>query len=178
MSEAMRPVLLYVLPFGFGAIMLFMPAILQVSFFTATILGMIQGFFFRQPWFRQRLGLLPIVKPGGPSTLDDLMRDLPGAASNKQPKLRVVPRYQAPTVKGVVDAVGKSTSVDGEPKKSFVTTMKADFSKARKELYGKVGMGDTAEKKGARSKSFVQSADAYERKRKAQKKEEKKFRDH
>jgi hypothetical protein len=178
MSETMRPVLLYVLPFGFGAIMLFMPAILQVSFFTATILGMIQGFFFRQPWFRERLGLLPIIKPGGPSTLDELMSDMPGMPLSKKPKLRVVPKYQAPTVKGVVDAVGKSASIDGQPKKSFMATMKDDFAKAKKDVYSKVSMDDTTDKKGTRSKSFVQSADAYERKRKAQKKEEKKFRDY
>jgi hypothetical protein len=79
-------------------------------------------------------------------------------------------------VKGVVSAVDVSTSVDGKPKKAFITSVKDDFLKARSDLYSKVGMGDEAEKKGGRSKSFLQSADAYERKRKAQKKEDKRFR--
>jgi hypothetical protein len=171
----MRPVLLYVLPVGFTFIMLFMPAILQISFCCATVLGMTQAFFFRQTWFREAMGLLPIVKPNGPSTLEDLLGPPPGTSPTK-PKLRVVPKYQAPTVKGVIDEVDRSQSVDGKSKKPFITSMKDDFLKARSDLYGKVGMGDEAEKKGGRSKSFIASADAYERKRKAQKKEEKRFR--
>jgi hypothetical protein len=136
---------------------------------------MTQAFFFRQPFFREALGLLPIVKPNGPSTLEDLLAPSPSPSTTK-PKLRVVPKYQAPTVKGVVDAVDKSKSIDGKAKKPFITSVKDDFLKARSDLYSKVGMGDEAEKKGARSKSFTQTADAYERKRKAQKKEEKRFR--
>jgi hypothetical protein len=174
----MRPVLLYVMPVVFSGVMLVMPAILQVSFFAATVLGMMQAFLFKNPRFRQAMGLLPIVKPNGPTTLDPFTKTLtvPSKASTPKKRLRVVPAYQPPSVSSVVNGVSNTTTIDGKPKKGMFEGVKDDFKTAQKEIMNKVGMGDKTDKKGARSDSFIKSADAYEKKRKAEKQHDKDIR--
>ncbi|KAF2418398.1 hypothetical protein EJ08DRAFT_683895 [Tothia fuscella] len=120
-SAITRPLLLWVLPGVMGTFLLFMPGVLQVSFFVASLWGLGQGYLFRSKWFRETMGLKPLIRPGSPAT--DVSTSANGISGpgksgrslkfgkaapvekdSLRRKLNIVPTapmsaYQAPTVK-------------------------------------------------------------------------------
>lgn len=176
MSEIMKPVLLYVMPGVFGLFLIFMPAVLQVSFFTAATLGMIQGYVFRQPGFREKMGLLPIIPPGTPPPNTKAAQR--AQTSSSPSKLRVVtpkPQYSAPTVKSTIDEADS----DLLSKMGPVGTAWKDIKKSMDEIWVKANKISSARpnatlggKESKRDMRELERALGYEKRRKVERERE------
>lgn len=63
MSEKVKKAILYIAPSASAIFTLPLPAALQLSFIFTGVIAMMQTHFFRQPWFRQMLGIHPLPGP-------------------------------------------------------------------------------------------------------------------
>ena len=87
MNPSMRTLFQYILPGTSVFITYFMPAALQVTFLTTSLLSLTQVFLFRQDWFRDALGVAKMVQHPPPGA--------PGSVQNRYPGVITV--YQSPS---------------------------------------------------------------------------------
>ncbi|KAL8733186.1 MAG: hypothetical protein Q9181_003669 [Wetmoreana brouardii] len=71
-AATIRPELVKLFKWGLPMIstivMLFWPAMIQMTFFCTSIVALLQAFFFKQPWFRDYLGVHPLPSPATPTS--------------------------------------------------------------------------------------------------------------
>jgi hypothetical protein len=183
LSDIMKPVMLYVLPGVFGLFLIFMPAVLQVSFFTAATLGMAQGYIFRQPGFRAKMGLLPIIPPGtappSPPNSKAALRATAAASGKSPAKLRILtpqPRYAPPTATAGAGARAPAAEADkleklgtlGAAWRDTKTSMETIWQRANEMTAVKSG----AVKGSKRDKRELDRALSYEKRRKGERERE------
>jgi YidC/Oxa1 family membrane protein insertase len=169
----MKPVLLYVMPAMMALFMVWQPVALQLSFLTSMILGVAQNQLFRRPWFREQFNMPPIIKP--PTSDAELAQE---QSQSQLSNLKVIPpklKYQPPTAQGTINATTGIKTKSAPAEKGIIGGMKSEFKGAAHELqkkFNSFAATNTSSSKSTRPKSFVQSAEAYERRRKQEKKEE------
>lgn len=165
LSSLQKKFLLYLLP---GVAVLFtiaQPATVQLSFFTASSLGMLQARILRNERFREIMGLAPIVHQGNVKPIDPSAIDI---------KARVtVPgqfKYEPPTVQSSISDAGRinAKTLNQSP----IAKLKNSYLETRKELKDfkdgvlkRAGLyqENTATRK--ESKQFLKRAEEYEKRR-------------
>jgi len=158
----MKPIMLYVLPCFFTLITAWQPAALQLTFFVTMLIGIGQSFLLRNARFRQWAGLHPIVKP---STKAQMARQ---RQLSSLTRLNMVNAYQAPTM-------GPAFT---QQKKGLWGTLKSQWEEARQDTMKRISeaRGEAPAKPGDRPKSFLKSAEEYEKRRQKEIKADKEFR--
>ena len=154
--------------------MVWQPVALQLSFLTSMILGVAQNQLFRRPWFREQFNMPPIIKPA-PSDVELAQEQSQAQLS----KLKVIPanlKYEPPTAQGTISAATAIKTKSQPAGKGIIGGMKSEFAGAAQEFKKKIDSFAATNKsqnsKSARPKSLVQSAEAYEKRRKQERKEE------
>ncbi|KAK5013347.1 dihydroorotase, partial [Cryomyces antarcticus] len=147
--QNLQPMMLKFMLYGAPALMftfmLWMPACLQLSFATASVLGILQARLLQNPDIRARLGIAPIVRaatapaestpppPAGARTIDATARSRPASMDST---------YEAPTVAssiaGSAPASASAGDVEGTPDKGVFqrasTSVRSTVSGARSEM--------------------------------------------
>jgi YidC/Oxa1 family membrane protein insertase len=156
MSPAAMKAFSYGLPALSFLVTLWLPASVQLSFFVAGILSYIQSALFRNPKFRDRIGItaLPAPTPAGPTTS--------GASSG--PKLTVLDQNGAP----VYSAPRQPTTIIEGFRKEVSTTINDVKESAKKTVEAAKEYTGQSAANGKRSKRELQEADKYEKKRQAE----------
>ncbi|TKA57604.1 hypothetical protein B0A49_10087 [Cryomyces minteri] len=187
LQPTMLKFMLYGAPALMFTFMLWMPACLQLSFATASVLGILQARLLQNPDIRARLGIAPIVRavtapagsapppPAGPRTINATARSRPA---------NMDPTYEAPTVAssiaGSAPASASVVAAEGTSDKGVFqrasTSVRSTVSGARSEMAGVASefkktvssyrnKGDTPSKDGEKSAAFIKQAKAYEERR-------------
>ena len=158
----MKPMLLYILPGIFGAIAAWQPGALQLTFFVTMLIGVAQSLLLRNARFRQWTGLQPMIKP---STETQLARQ---RQLESLRRLNMARAYQAPT----------TSSTFTDQKKGFWDNFKSQWEEAKQDTMKRIAevKGEALPKPGDRPKSFLKSAEEYEKRRQKEIKADKKFR--
>jgi hypothetical protein len=160
LSAMMKPILLYVLPGSMALITAWQPGALQFTFLVTMLIGTAQALLLRNARFREWAGLHPIIKPrtqtAGERRLEYLSR------------LNMANAYQAP----------KMQPAFTEQKKSLWNTFKSQLEEAKQDTMKRISeaRGEPPEKPGDRPKSFLKTAEEYERRRQKEIKADKEFR--
>lgn len=176
----MRTLLLYGMPGIISMFMLWMPACLQLSFASTSVLGILQGRLMMQPWFRQRFGLYPLNASSSPSNASgpkviDVQNVTP-----RNLNTRVMDGYQAPTVAGVARALpshavgGGKGGVLSAVTKPFTPIAKF-FTGIKKEALD--GMAKMGGNKDAKTTEYLRRAAEHESRRKREMEEDRQARD-
>jgi len=155
----MKPILLYVLPGSFALITAWQPAALQLTFLATILIGTTQSLLLRNARFREWAGLHPIIK-SFPRAQVARQRQLESLS-----RLNMVNAYQAPTI-------------FTEQKKGLWDTFKSQWEEAKRDTMKRISeaRGEPPEKSGDRPKSFLRTAEEYERRRQKEIKADKEFR--
>lgn len=148
LSPVVHKVFLYVLPTITGVFASFWPGGLQLTIFVTSFLSMIQATAFRQPWFRNILGIHPLPSPASlkPKT---------------QAYAGTINRYQPPSA----NASSSPPKKDGIFGNAF-SNVKGAYSEIQKQGQDFVNTRQPAAKTGRRTEAEVKHAKAYEEKRK------------
>lgn len=171
MSGLQKKFLFYILPFIAVLFTVAQPAAVQLSFFTASSLGMLQARLLRSNSVREWFGLSPIVvnaAPSGSRTIDTTARvNRPGQF-----------KYEAPTVGSSIAGAGKINAKSMDPltriKKSISETVK-EAQEFRDGILKRTGMyqKNTGDRK--QTKEFQKRAADYETRRTIEQQQEAEF---
>jgi hypothetical protein len=158
----MKPIMLYVLPGSIALFTAFQPGALQLTVFVTLLLGTVQSFLLRNARFRQWAGLNPIIK-SPTATQMARQRQLDSLS-----RLNMAQAYQAPTMRPTFT----------ERKKGMWDNFKTQWEEAKQDTMKRIAeaRGEAPAKAGDRPKSFLKSAEEYERRRRKEIKADKEFR--
>ena len=158
----MKPILLYVLPGSIALFTAFQPGALQLTVLVTLILGTGQSFLLRNARFRQWAGLQPIIKA---STATQMAKQRQLEALSR---LNMAHAYQAPTMRPTIAA----------QKKGMWDNFKSQWEEAKQDTMKRIAeaRGEAPPKAGDRPKSFLKSAEEYERRRQKEIQADKEFR--
>ncbi|TLD35878.1 Homoisocitrate dehydrogenase [Venturia nashicola] len=185
LSDGMRNSMLYYLPVVMTCIVAFQPAALQISFLTAMIWGVGQGYLFKQAWFRKFFHMEPLPNKipqsqlSGPTKARANIHQAgiaPPASAKPARKLRTVSptlKYEAPRAqpqrKMAVSSPPKEakTKTPVAPSKNLMQTVLTDASNARDKVTGLFNntLGSSASTSPEKKRS-----EEYERRRREEKK--------
>jgi YidC/Oxa1 family membrane protein insertase len=162
LSAMMKPILLYVLPGSMALIIAWQPAALQFTLFVTMLIGAAQALLLRNARFREWAGLHPIIKPRIESQMAGKQR------FEYLSRLNMANAYQAPTMRPAFT----------EQKKSLWGTFKSQVEEAKRDAMKRISeaRGEPPERPGDRPKSFLKTAEEYERRRLKEIKADKEFR--
>jgi len=162
LSAMMKPILLYVLPGSMALITAWQPGALQFTFLVTLLIGTTQSLLLRNPRFREWASLHPIIKP---RTEAQMARERRFESLNR---LNVANAYQAPTIRPAFT----------EQKKGLWDTFKSQLEQAKQDAAKRIAeaKGEPLPKPGDRPKSFLKTAEDYERRRQKDIKADKEFR--
>lgn len=165
-----RKFLLYFMPIIAVIFTIAQPATVQLSFFAASTLGMLQSKLLRNPSVRDMLGLSPIVhtapKPR-PGVIDVQARSI-------SPTLGQF-KWEPPSVKSSIAHAGPINKKTME--QSPLDRLKSSYKETRKELrefkegvLRRAGMAQDSRAKTKQAKEFLSRAADYEKRRQAEEK--------
>ncbi|GME36630.1 Homodimeric type [Neofusicoccum parvum] len=127
LSSLQRKFLLYILPSVAVIFTIAQPAAVQLSFFTASSLGMLQARILRSTAVRELLGLAPFVdQPGAQNQHPNIIDTTARVTSPGQLK------WEPPTVQSSIAHAGKINEATVE--KSPLDDLKKSYMETRKEL--------------------------------------------
>ena len=149
-SAPMRTIFQYLLPAVSVTVTYFMPAALQVTFLTTSVLSLFQMYLFRQDWFRDALGVTKMVPPTPPDAPGSAQTRYPGVMSLYQPPSPAEPTI--PEKKGIVS--GAISEIKGAAKQ-VMTSAKQNVEQQQGAKPG-----------GRLSAAELKRAKAYEERRK------------
>ncbi|KAL1635871.1 dihydroorotase [Neofusicoccum ribis] len=168
LSSLQRKFLLYILP---GVAVIFtiaQPAAVQLSFFTASSLGMLQARILRNTAVRELLGLAPFVdQPGAQNQYPNIIDTTARVTSPGQLK------WEPPTVQSSIAHAGKINEATVE--KSPLDQLKKSYMETRKELTDfkdgimkRAGFYQDNTQGRKQTKEFLKRANDYEARRRAE----------
>ena len=155
----MRTFSLYIMPLMGGGILFIYPALMQVAFSFAAILGLVQSSIFRQPWIRAKLGIQPLPLP--PKT----------PQSEMTPYRETLGTHESPTSRGVLDNEAAKRAPKGmissikSKAKDLILTPVVGMKKGIQQHQATAGI---AKKKHGRTTRELQEAQRYEERRQRQ----------
>lgn len=158
----MKPIMLYIVPGSIAIVAAWQPGALQLTFLVTILLGTIQSLLLRNARFRQWAGLVPIIK-SSTKTQMTRQRQLESVS-----RLNMANAYQAPVMR----------SSSPKQKEGLWDSFKSQWDEAKKDTMKRIAeaKGEAPQKAGDRPKSFLKSAEEYEKRRQKEIKAEKEFR--
>ena len=154
------------MPFIGGGVLLLYPALMQVAFSFAAVLGLIQATLFRQPWVRAKLGIQPL--PSKKSNARLKATPYSGALSSYEAP---TPTRAAHTISSQQGSKGLISSFSSKARNLIsrpASGMKGAASEVRKAMNQYRGTTGTAKKKHGRTAAELQDAKRYEERHRRQ----------
>ncbi|KAK0663051.1 Mitochondrial inner membrane protein OXA1 [Lasiodiplodia hormozganensis] len=162
-----RKFLLYFMPILAVIFTIAQPATVQLSFFAASTLGMLQSRILRNPSVRDMFGISPIVHTARPGVIDVKARSV-------APTLGQF-KWEPPSVKSSIAHAGPINKKTVE--QSPLDRLKSSYKETRKELrefkegvLRRAGMAQDSRAKTKQAKEFLNRAADYEKRRQAEEK--------
>ncbi len=160
LSPQVQKIMTYGLPAMSGLFMLFWPGAMQLTFFATSMMSMIQATMFRNPSFREWVGIYPL--PPRPVT-----PTVGGSAGPKSPYEGAITMYQPPNTTTPA-AEGKKGLLGGA-----MSEMKGMKTEAIKSMQKVVGSSGESSGRKKRTAAELKQALAYEERRRREIAEEK-----
>ena len=161
----MKPLMWYAMPFVMAVAMFFLPVALHFSFLATLSFGIVQTLIIRNKSFRKRFDLAPIIEhtPAGP-------KDIYGVPLN------ISPTFRAPTAEELLKA--EISRNDHKMINKAMKPFKEGWQDAKQKIGSTMNQAQAQRDKGSpknrrRSKVYMENAEAHEKRRTAEIKNEK-----